>query len=90
MTKRKTPDDYGGIDAVYRDQAPYRTGWGYYSFFACYTPEGIRMRESGYIRRILDFNGGKKERLALANEIRRDPHLHQVIKRDLIANLRER
>jgi hypothetical protein len=78
------------MDVVYRDQAPTHNHYGDRCFFSALTPWGVKLREGGYIRRILDFQGNEEDRLGLEREIRDDPHLHRVIKSDLIRNLRER
>ena len=90
MTKRKTLKDYGGMDAIYRDQAPYHSHYGERCFFAAYTPWGISVKDTGYARRIMDFQGGEEERKQLEEEIAKDPHLHRFIKKNLIENLRDK
>lgn len=78
------------MEVVYRDQAVYHKHFLDRCFIAAYTPLGIQRREYGYIRRILDFKGTEEERKELEKEIRDDPHLHKVIKRNLIDNLKDR
>jgi hypothetical protein len=69
---------------LYRDQAPHRG-----MVFACWTPEGNRLRESEFIRRIRLLRPIRsRKRSALIREIQADPHLHIRIKRNLVYNLR--
>jgi hypothetical protein len=69
---------------LYRDQAPLRS-----MVFAAYTPEGNRLRESAFIRRILDLRPIRsKKRTALRQEISSDKHLHPSIIKNLLLNLR--
>lgn len=83
--RRRSIESYGGMSAVYRDQAPH------YGFvFAVWTPEGIKSIESGYIKRILRFKGERKDRAALAKEIAKNKHLHYAIRRNLLDNLAAR
>lgn len=83
-----TLEDYGGIDAVYFDQAPYQTNTRIgYHFGAFYTPLGIQSIDSGYIRRILEGGSDLED---LRWEILTNPHLHPVIKENLISNLDSR
>lgn len=63
----------------YRDQAPMRGR----CVMAAWTPEAIRDRESGYIRRIL---AGED----CGAEIKADPHLHEKLKGNLLKNLENR
>jgi hypothetical protein len=85
-----TLEDYGGIDAVYVDQAPHHTGCRGYNFFACYTPEGIRRLDGEFCQRILAYKGGKREYRRIRWAILSNPHLHSVIKQNLLYNLEMR
>jgi hypothetical protein len=82
-----TLEDCGGMEGVYLDQAPYRFGYGTYSFRSFYTPSGIKGLDSRFIKRIKAFNGGAKEYYELRWEIMSNPHLHQVVKDNLLWNL---
>ena len=66
------------------------TGLAMLVFFTCYTPHGIHAIDNEFIRRIVHFRGTRKQRQALRNEIIHNPHLHGVIKRNLLENLDSR
>ena len=83
-------EDCGGLNAIYVDQAPSHNRFGYASFFTCYTPHGIHAIDNEFIRRIVHFRGTRKQRQALRNEIIHNPHLHGVIKRNLLETLDSR
>lgn len=84
--RRRSVASYGGLAVIYRDQAAYN---GMY-VRAVWTDHGIRDIESGYAKRILRFDGDRKERAALAREIAKNRHLHYAIRRNLLDNLAAR
>lgn len=85
-----TLEDCGGMDAVYVDQGPQNVQYGYRSISSFYTPYGIGMRDHLYSQRIMAADGHEDERAELKREIVHDPHLHFVIKENLLYNLKIR
>ncbi len=80
-----TLDDCGGMDAVYVDQAP-----SYGFVFSCYTPAGIKGLDGQFIRRIRMVNPRHADKVAVLREdIIHNPHLHWVIKHNLLFNLEQ-
>lgn len=92
-------EQYPGPDAdfeeYYRDQAPYSTQYAHMSFGAVYTPHGIRGIDSWFGRQIRSL--GKRDDKILTESdvtpeelrimILANPHLHDVIKTNLLHNL---
>ena len=78
-----TLDDYGGMDAVYVDQAPLRGSF----VSAFYTPLGIKSIDGEFVQAIMSFDGNKEDYNHLRNSIMNNVHLHSVIKQNLIFNL---
>ena len=80
--------DYRGMrESIHVDQAPIDNRSVYGTFFCCMTVYGVQQLESDFIHRIMNFEGTDAERQALRNEIIHNPHLHSVIKRNLVENL---
>lgn len=80
------------IKEVYTDQGPINTHFKGYSFGCWYSPHGIQQLESDYCRRIqgtnrygdpIDMNPTD-----IAQHIAEEPHLHRIIKDNLILNLK--
>ena len=85
-----TLDEMGGMNAVYIDQAPM---FGLVS--AVYTPYGLKEMERNLIKEVQSFQGdvrprkGKEEAMEeLKWAILDNPHLHFVIKQNLVSNLK--
>ena len=84
------PDDFGGMDAIYVDQGPYRSHYpslGGYTFSCFYTPSGIKHLDGEFCREIIAFDGDERDYKNLRNRILRNGHLHTVIKNNLVSNL---
>ncbi len=83
MSRRRTT-----IQDLYYDQAGsdevMRFGNHLRRVMAAYTPHGIHRIDSLYIRRIQAGHGSKRK---LRAEIAANPHLHKLIKGNLIGNL---
>lgn len=74
--------DHIDFVALYRDQAPLRTPF----VSAAYTPHGIQMLDSRFGQAIRAASTLEDCRY-IANKIRKNPHLHNDIKRNLMFNL---
>jgi len=77
-----TLEDCGGMDAVYVDQAPLNSSF----FFCCKTPLGIKALDGEFCKRIMACQD-EKDYLQIRHDIIYNPHLHWVIKYNLLANL---
>lgn len=75
-------EDYGGMDALYTDQAPFSGGF----VSVCYLENSLKKRDADYAREIRDMKT-KKEYRQLKSRIQSDIHLHEFIKRNLLSNL---
>jgi UPF0288 family protein (methanogenesis marker protein 3) len=72
---------------IFRDQAPHSSTFGWRTISAVWTPTGIKHLDSQFAQRIMKFKGNKKAFKELKYEILSNPHLHQVIKHNLVSNL---
>ena len=75
------------MDKIYVDQATENSYYGDRHFFAAYTPVGIKKLDSNYIKAIQE---GKVDSDFLTKQIRKNPHLHPLIKENLLYNLKNR
>ena len=78
-----TLEEYGGHEWVYRDEGPYLG----LTVFSVVTPYGIRKIDSEFAWRICKFNGTYEEYRQLRAEVYSNPHLHIIIKQNLVDNL---
>lgn len=67
------------------DQAAVHSWWGERTFFASYTPYGIKQLDGEYCKRICNLNEDPEK---LKKEIKENPHLHKLIKQNLLLNLK--
>jgi hypothetical protein len=92
------------VDSLYLDRSPHYSRFFDRQMFSCYTPHGIREIDGWFIAEIQSYNrhthenpkdprparrsryGFTADKLSLA--IRRNPHLHNIIKTNLLENLR--
>lgn len=77
------------IDDIYIDQAPKHARVYDRYISSVYTPVGIRNIDSFYIKEIQDENR-KTDPITLAKMIRHCPNLHNIIKTNLLDNLKNR
>lgn len=75
------------IDDIYIDQAPQYSRIYDRTISSVYTPLGIRNIDSFYIKEIQDENR-KTDPVTLAKMIRHCPNIHNVIKTNLLDNLK--
>lgn len=84
--KEEYPSKDFDMDSIYRDQAMVNTRGMGYNFFSAYLPYGIKKMDSWYSRQILaGFPKNTPEHLE--EMIRKNPHLHNIIKTNLIGNI---
>lgn len=82
--KKEYPNKDIDIDEYYIDQTMVNIYYADRHFFGAYTPWGIKGIESWFTKQILSGKNKKK----LSYMIRRNPHLHNVIKTNLLENLK--
>ena len=75
------------IDSYYIDQAMVSTQYFDRHLFAVYTPHGIRMLEGAYCEKMRNMPT-KEYADDLRREIKKNPHLHEKIKENLLLNLK--
>jgi hypothetical protein len=68
------------MEELYIDQA-INLKWPISTF---YTPHGIKLKDANYCKRICR---GNENKFKLQDEILKDPHLHVMIKNNLLYNL---
>lgn len=76
------------LDDIYVDQLPHYSQFYDREVFASYTPYGIKMIDSRYIRAIQHMEKYSMTPERLAHIIKKDPHLHNVIKTNLLYNIK--
>lgn len=78
-------------EELYIDQAPYHTQYGDRTFFGCLLELGLKRKESWLIKQIQEHNDPNNSPTYspeyIAKMIRCNPHLHNIIKTDLLKNL---
>lgn len=74
---------------MYYDQSPYNSNYGERTFSSAYLPYGIKRFDSFFSNEIRLGNKSKYTKIELKKMIRRNPHLHNLIKENLLDNLKK-
>ncbi|MCK9415686.1 hypothetical protein M0Q97_03385 [Candidatus Dojkabacteria bacterium] len=81
---KKIPED---ISELYVDQAPYNSTYGDRNFFSTYLELGLKRIDNFFSTEIQLGSESKYTKDELTKMIRRNPHLHNLIKENLLDNL---
>ena len=74
-------------ESCYRDQAPVSSNWGERHFSATYLPYGLHQMEDGF-RDVIHECVSTTELEGIRSQIKKNPHLHRMIKRKLLAEVK--
>jgi hypothetical protein len=85
--KEEYPLEITSIEDYYWDQARSSTCIGDRCISAAYLPYGIKQFDSWYAKQIQLGPESKYSKEELEDNIKRNPHLHNVIKTNLLSNL---
>jgi len=75
------------LDDIYIDQAYQYLKTPNFQTFSSYTPFGVKNLEGFFIKQITSFDESNYTKAELEQLILRNPHLHNIIKTNLLGNL---